>query len=427
MDWLKKAEELQAQQKALVEGAKAEKRAFSDEEKTNFDTLQSEIEKCFSMHDVEAKLEKTENAINTPVNQPKPEIVVGETRVSKFENFGEQLKAIRDAAVNPGTVDERLQALNAASGANEGNGADGGFAVQSDFAGNMLESAYERSEILGLCDTYDVSNQSNRVEWVDLDEDSIATTVYGGVAAYWAAEAGTVASSKPQFNKKELKLEKLMGIGYTTDEIMQDTVFMGQLYQRAFTDAITREAENAIINGSGVGRPTGILTSAATVEVAKESGQTADTVNWQNIQKMWLRSKPSMRSQYVWIAHPDCETQFENFELPIGTAGIPLSLLPGGVNQDGTSSIKGRPIIYTDQCAALGDAGDIILANLDQYLVIRKGGVQSAESMHVRFLYGENTFRFTFRLNGMPKKDSSLTIKNSSSTRADFIKLAARA
>lgn len=427
MDWLKIIEAAQAKQEALINTLKNENRAFSDEEKTNFDAWQKEIEDSTAMIEAENKLADTQNKMSAPVNTPTPNIEVGETRTAPFKNFGEQLKAIKSAAKNPMNADERLHALNAASGASEGIDEDGGFAVQTDFAGTILESAVQDSEVVQACDSYEVSAPANRVEWTEIDETSIATSVYGGVMAYWGAEAGTVASSKPKFASREIKLEKLMGIGYSTDELIQDTGFMAQLYSRSFAAAISRELESAIISGDGVGKPIGLLGASGTVTVAKETSQTADTVNWQNIQKMWKRSKPSKRNSYVWLAHPDLEEQFENFQLPIGDAGIPMSLLPGGVNMQGPSKIKGRPIIFTDCCEALGDKGDIYLANLNEYLLIRKGGVQEAQSMHVRFINGENTFRFTLRVNGMPKKNSALTIKNSASTRGDIITLAARA
>jgi HK97 family phage major capsid protein len=91
------------------------------------------------------------------------------------------------------------------------------------------------------------------------------------------------------------------------------------------------------------------------------------------------------------------------------------------------STLKGRPIIETDHCAALGDKGDIIFADLSDYMLITKGGVIADTSMHVQFLAAENCYRFIFRANGMPKKNSALTIKNSSNTRSSFVTLAARA
>ena len=75
----------------------------------------------------------------------------------------------------------------------------------------------------------------------------------------------------------------------------------------------------------------------------------------------------------------------------------------------------------------MGDKGDVILGDPKGYLVISKGGIQSAFSIHVAFLSAENCFRFTFRANGRPKRQKQITIKNSANKRGDFVTLAARA
>jgi hypothetical protein len=74
-----------------------------------------------------------------------------------------------------------------------------------------------------------------------------------------------------------------------------------------------------------------------------------------------------------------------------------------------------------------GDLGDINLVDLKQYMMAYKGGTDVATSMHVQFLTAENCFRFIFRANGMPKRASALTIKNSAKTRSSFVTLKARA
>jgi AGCS family alanine or glycine:cation symporter len=54
-----------------------------------------------------------------------------------------------------------------------------------------------------------------------------------------------------------------------------------------------------------------------------------------------------------------------------------------------------------EQSAALGDQGDIILADLGAYLLATKGGPQFASSMHVQFLTDEMTFRAVVILGGI--------------------------
>ncbi len=351
-----------------------------------------------------------------------------------FRNLGEQLLAVREAAFGHGRLDERLERLNNEArslGNNESTGADGGFAVQTDFAGAMMSSAVSTGDILSRVDTYEVSNAANSVKWTDIDESSVATTVFGGIQVYWRAEGGSVVASRPTLMEVKIDLESLMGVAYATDELMQDTTFMSQLYSRGFTTAIQRETEETIIDGSGVGKPKGILQSGALVVVAKESGQAADTVEYKNFAHMWGRLNATARRNAVWIMHPDVEEQLPFLSLPIGTGGVPVYLPPSGafgtpLGSTPLATLFGKPIIPSDHCSALGDQGDVILSDLKEYFLAVKGGVQTASSIHVAFLTAENCYRFIFRVNGRTKKNQPVTIKNSSNKRSAFVTLAAR-
>jgi HK97 family phage major capsid protein len=90
------------------------------------------------------------------------------------------------------------------------------------------------------------------------------------------------------------------------------------------------------------------------------------------------------------------------------------------------SMLKGRPIVESDHCSALGTIGDINFVNFEDYIMIFKGGLQQDYSIHVQFLTAQNCFRFIFYANGMPKRSSALTIKNSSNTRSSTVKLQTR-
>lgn len=365
----------------------------------------------------------------TPVNSPVyAEAHKPETGLHLFGNLADELRAVKNAAVN-GVVDERLAKLNNqianAAGANEALPEEGGYVVQTDFATNMMDSAISAGQILSKVDKYEISGTSNRVEFTEIDEKDVSSTVFGGVQVYWASEAAAVAATKPKLKDVEIKLQKLMGIAYATYELDQDSNFTSQLYTKSFTLAIQRELESCIINGNGSGKPLGFLPSPAAINVAKESSQVAATVNWFNIVKMYNRALNPDVDTYAWLIHPDVSAQLDFLQFPVGTGGVPVYLpasIPGSV-----TTLKSHPIIQSDHCAALGSLGDINYVDLAQYMLITKGGVQADSSMHVQFLTAENCFRFIFRANGQPKKNKPLTIKNSTSTRSSFVSLAARA
>jgi HK97 family phage major capsid protein len=80
-----------------------------------------------------------------------------------------------------------------------------------------------------------------------------------------------------------------------------------------------------------------------------------------------------------------------------------------------------------EHASTLGTVGDIALVDLSQYLLIDKGGMNSASSIHVRFLNDEMTFKFTLRIDGQPIWNSALTPAKGSNTQSPFVVLATRA
>ncbi len=88
----------------------------------------------------------------------------------------------------------------------------------------------------------------------------------------------------------------------------------------------------------------------------------------------------------------------------------------------------GRQVILTDACKALGDAGDIVLANMGGYYTITKtGGAEFAESMHLWFDQSMTAFRLLFRVAGSPLIQTPVTPANGSNTRGFFATIANRA
>ena len=340
-------------------------------------------------------------------------------------DLGEQMQAIYK--FRKGHVeDKRLQIVNAAQGLNEGSGADGGFALQTDFAGMILESAVQQSPLLNRLDRYTCSTAANAMRWLSADETNVSASVFGGVQMYWASEAATVNASKPQFREMKMDLEKMMGFAYCTDEMLTDAAFLSGFLSNAFTLAADRLLVDATLNGDGVGKPLGIFQSAAAVTVAKETSQAAGTFQGANAIKMQARSMPRNRDRLVWVMHPDVEEQLPYLSITSGDASKFLWNPEGGLGNFDTQRVLNKPVLFEDSCAALGSVGDVSLIDPFYYILLSKGAIKQDWSVHVEFLTDQNCFRIIFRCNGQPKVNVPLTIKNSAKTRSPFVLLGAR-
>ncbi len=343
-----------------------------------------------------------------------------------FESLGDQLQAIMNVAKTH-TADSRLiQVNNEALGANEAVKPDGGYILQEDFAGVILETAVQRSALLNRLDRYTCSSPANSMRWVSVDETDISSSVFGGVQMYWTVEAGTVNASKPKFREMKMDLEKMMGIAYATDEMLTDAPFMTGFFGTAFALAAERLLVGSIISGDGEGKPKGLLMSKALITVDAEAGQGAGTFVGANAIKMQARAMPKGRERLVWLMHPDVEEQLPYLSIQSGEAAKFLWNPEGGLGNFDTQRVLNKPVIFEDSCSALGTKGDINLIDPYQYILLTKGTAKQDWSIHVEFLTDQSCFRMVFRCNGAPKVETPLTIKNSAKTRSPFIALADR-
>lgn len=342
-----------------------------------------------------------------------------------WENLGIFLKSVQVAAMYPGQTDDRLKAQKAVLGSSEGIPSDGGFLVQPNQANDIFSLEHAMSEILTRVRRFPVGAQNNGLTMNAVDETSRVTgSRWGGIQGYWAAEGDAATATKPKFRQMELKLQKLMALMYATDELLSDTTQLEAVARQAVNEELTWLAENSVIRGTGAGQPLGILNSNAVVTVAKESGQTAGTVVFNNIAKMWSRMWARSRPNAVWFINQDVEPQL----LTLVDAGNNAIYLPQN-NLSGSpfASLLGRPVVPIEFCSTVGDAGDILLADMTQYIAIDKGGIEEASSMHVQFLTDQMAFRWTYRIDGQPGWSSVLTPANGTNTQSPFIQLAARA
>lgn len=358
----------------------------------------------------------------------------------KFRSFGEFMMGVAKAD-HPsfrGRMDERLTFSAGPTGMNEGVGADGGFLVQTDHQNELLQNVWDGGEILSRIRKIQVGPNSNGISFNGVDETSRATgSRWGGIRSFWTPEAGLKQASQPRFKRIKMDLFKITAMCYATDELLQDASALRSWISQAFPQELEFMIEDAIVSGTGAGMPLGFLNSGATITVPKETSQVANTIVAENILKMWSRMPAKMRRKAVWLVNQDIEPQLLQMSIKIknvagnenvgGFAVPPVVYTPPGTNGNDFGMLMGRPVIPVEYASTLGTAGDIVLADLSQYIGIEKGGVEEASSIHVRFIYDETAFRFVYRFNGQPIWSVPMTPYKGTSTQSPFVALATRA
>ena len=428
---------LAAEMRSVADKATSEGRGLDDSEKSKYSELKSQLAGVDAAIEIEAELVAAERqqigaAAAAQASGQQTAIVDPNQRQAdqqRWSSFGEFLTAVARSAIT-GSMDRRLTQPAASTGANEAIGSDGGFLVNTDFSTTLLKNAYNNSVILNGGPGYSgvtripLSANSNGININALAETSrVDGSRWGGIQAYWLEEGGTFTGSRPKFRQIALKLKKLTGLCYATDELLADATALESVISQGFGEEFAFKLQDALINGTGAGQPLGILNAAATVSQAKESAQTATTINATNIKKMYGRMFARSIPNSVWHINQDCWQQL----FSLADAGNnSLYVPPGGLSAAPYGTLMGRPVVPIEQCATLGTVGDILFADWSEYLWCDKGTLESASSMHVQFLTGEMVYRFTFRCDGQPAWNSALTPFKGSNTQSPFVSLAAR-
>lgn len=344
-----------------------------------------------------------------------------------FKTFGHFALAVKSA--NPrfgGELDNRLIRNAAATTySSEGVGADGGFAIPPDFRAEIMGKVFSETNLVSRTDQLRSSGNS-----ITMPVDN--TTPWqtsGGVQAYWVGEAATKGQSKIALEQTTVKLNQLAALIPITEELLEDAPALDGYLRKKVPEKMDFTISDALAWGNGAGKPLGWMSSPCLVTQAAEGAQTADTINATNAVKMLSRMPLSSRSTAVWLIHPDAEPQ-----LPLMTIGNQPVYLPGG-NLAGApfGTLLGRPIIPHQICKTVGDLGDFMLVDLQQYMSVLKiggnrdaSGMRTDVSIHLWFDQDMVAYRFTLRIGGQPWWTTPTASKNGSLTQSPFVVLAAR-
>lgn len=315
-------------------------------------------------------------------------------------------------------------AIRAAAGSDEqGAYANpfGGFLVPESTLPGLLTVPFEGDPTIGRTQAIPMATPTVKIP-ARTDKDH-STSVSGGFTVTRRPETVDFTSSRMTVEQVLLQASSLVGLAFATEEILTDSaISFAALIDSGFRDQFMSHILNEKIRGNGPGEYEGILNAACKIAITKETSQPADTIVYDNVLKM--RARCWGYGNAIWLANHDCIPQLAKMSLAVGTGGAPV-YIPGTFGGQ-PDTLLGRPIFYSEYPGTVGDAGDIILWNPTQYLEGVYQPLQSAESVHVRFVAHERAFKLWLRNAGASWWRTALTPKNGS-TLSPIITLAARA
>lgn len=358
---------------------------------------------------------------SAPAENPAPaniQITRDEADVP-FKSIAENCNAVKSYVLSNGQKEHpRLRFLKA-TGASEGVPSDGGLLLDPTLSGDFLQPVHEDGPFSSAVRRLPVSANSNFGYINGIDETDRATgSRWGGIRGYRLAEAATKTPSKPKFRRINWELKKYAVVVYGTDELLADAAQFSAVVNQGCREELTFMVNDDILNGLGLAGPQGIMQSGALISATRTD---ANLVQHADIVAMWNRLDPRAKANATWYINSEVQPQLDKLYFTGATAGILSPYI--GYRPDGVMTLYGRPVKVTEFNAALGTVGDIVLADMGQYLFWEKGGVEAATSIHVQFLTDETTFRFVYRCDGQSSLASALTPYKGTATVSPFVAL----
>ncbi len=291
-----------------------------------------------------------------------------------------------------GRYDPRLQ-IRASMG--EGIPSSGGFSVPTEFAAEWLDASLPNEIVRNLCRVYPMDSQTKDVAGFD-GADMTGGATHGGLTMQFLAEH---AEATPQEGKlRKITLTARMAAIYVNSsiELIQDGRDFAENLQVALKQSLGYGIDRYCITGSGAGCPQGVLNAPCKIQIEKESGQQADTIQYANLKKMFARQLNPEKA--TWVFNPTSIPELLEQSVSIGTSGDFVPILN---EKDGKFTIFGRPVYFHPAMPTLGDADDCAFVDFNFYALGLRKEVWIDQTDAVRWLQRERSFRILMRFDGM--------------------------
>jgi HK97 family phage major capsid protein len=354
------------------------------------------------------------------------ELAPGAPLDGKFADLWDFLKVVDGKTIAAGQEQERRALIENAMSSTDP--ASGGFLIPEEFRATLMQVALENAVVRPRATVIPMT--SLRVSMPIVDSTSNVSSVYGGVIGYWTEEGAALVQSQPNFGRIVLEAKKLTAYTEVPNELRRDSaISVETLLNTMMPKGIAWFEDIAFMFGTGVGEPLGLFNplNAAIVSQAAVGGQTAATIQWENIVGMYARMLPSSLANAVWVVSPACLPELFTMALSVGTGGTALGPIVSSMGTGApTMSLLGLPIIISEKVSNLGTAGDVNLVDFSQYLIGDRMQMEAEQSADYRFGNDMMAYRFIERVDGRPWLQSAITPRNGGPTLSPYVQLAAR-
>ncbi len=397
---------------AEIEARMVEIRSLLEgEAEVNLDELETELR---GLVDEKAAIEKRKQMFESINIQPRKADPAKEPeQQEQFRDFGEFLQTVKYNPQDPILRAKEMSDKTQKRFLNMGIGANGGFIVPDQFS-NQIKMVDDqaaifrpRAQVIPAGDPPDAA-----ITIPALDQGG-ANGVYAGVQVTWIAEGAQKPETEPAFREIRLEPNEVAAHVVVTDKLLRNSAAAGALVSSLLRKAIIAAEEDAFLSGNGAGQPLGIIGHPAAIQVARAG---AGAIAYNDVVNMYARAK--FGGQLAWIGSQTVLPQL----MRMVDAGNNLVWQPNA-REGAPGTLLGIPFLLNDQSPILGAEGDLILVDLNYYLIKDGSGISISMSEHPLFTQNRTIIKAFWNVDGQPWLSTPLLARDGVSTVSPFVVL----
>lgn len=301
----------------------------------------------------------------------------------------------------------------------ERDGTTGGFYIPESTLNNVLPNLSLVSGIGNLVTRIPVSTPSGSIPIRDYSRSVTASvgqsSSASGIASQARAEGGAYTEETMYAEKVRWEVSDFAS-GYVkaSRELVKDLPMMESLLRIGIEEDVKNKEEFAVLRGSGVGQPLGVITWVGTIEVTEDTDNTFAVAD---MDEMVSRHLVSDSSKTAWVYHHGAYPNVAGMER--GNGNAIMHDVKGALSK----YLNGYLQFMSQHLPAQGTTGYVLLGDWSKYFLFELEGMYIEMSEHADFLNGNIVWRFGKRQDGRPIMTSYVTLADNSTTLSPFIKL----
>lgn len=258
-----KRSELWEKAKLFLDNAKRNGDVLSADDRATYEKMEQEIVDLGKEIGIIERREALDLEMSKPTSAPISTNPNTKTEEKTGRSSDEYKKSFWLAMRNKKNPYEAVNALQI------GTDSEGGYLVPDEYESTLIEKLHDENIIRQYATVIKSSNGDKKIP-----------VVAGYGEATWTDEEAAYTESDDSFGVITLGAHKLTSIIKVSEELLNDSAFdLEQYISKEFVRRMAAAEENAFINGTGTGRPTGILQTAETGKTtAAAAAITADEV-----------------------------------------------------------------------------------------------------------------------------------------------------